>query len=144
VEPGAVVIREGRDLARLALATIRSINGLVALLAPKAMLRRLHVDPDANGPAIYALRMFGIRTVLLGAELFLKEGEAREDALRAGVVIHGSDTVAAAICWIKGYLPRRAGAMATLISLVNTALAVAAQDRTRAREEVPADNAWAA
>jgi hypothetical protein len=34
--------------------------------------------------------------------------------------------------------------MATLISLVNTALAVAAQDRTRASEEALPEKSWAA
>jgi hypothetical protein len=140
------VTREVRDLARVALAVIRSINGLLALFAPKFMLRKLEVDPDQNGAAIYALRMFGVRTVFLGAELFLKEGQERERALQTGVVIHASDTISAAIVWARGYLPRRAAAVATLISCVNTALALVAQDRTwavlhGARDEA---EAWAA
>ena len=136
---------EGRDLARLALATIRSINGLVALLMPKAMLRRLQVDPDQNGAAIYALRMFGIRTVILGAALFLKQGEDREAALRTGVVIHGSDAASAFMAWTRGYLPRRAGAVATIISCVNTVLAIVAQDRTGTGERARSGaDAWAA
>lgn len=135
----------GRDLARLALATIRSINGLVALLIPKAMLRRLQVDPDQNGAAIYALRMFGVRTVFLGAELFLKEGEEREAALRAGVVIHGCDAASAAITLVRGHLPRKAAAVATLISCINTVLAIVAQDRAGARDHARSDaEIWAA
>lgn len=121
---------EGRDLARLALATIRSVNGLAALLMPKAMLRRLQVDPEQNGAAIYALRLFGIRTAILGAALFLKRGDEREKALRTGVIIHGSDAASAFVSWTRGYLPRRAGAVATLISCVNTVLAIVAQDRS--------------
>ena len=122
--------RELRDLARIALAVIRSVNGVVALFTPKFLLRKLEVDPDQNGAAIYALRMFGVRTVFLGAELFLKEGPERERALRTGVVIHASDTISAAIVWARGYLPRKAAAAATLISCINTMLALAAQDRT--------------
>jgi hypothetical protein len=138
------VIRDGRDLARIALAAIRSINGLVALFVPEFLLRRLQVDPDRNGAAIYALRMFGIRTTFLGAELFLKEGEQRERALRTGVLIHASDTVSALICWNRGYLPRRSGAVATVISLVNTLLAVAALGRSRTGEPVRDEAAaWA-
>ncbi len=138
--------RDLRDLARISLGVIRSINGLLALFTPKLMLRKLEVDPDQNGAAIYALRMFGVRTVFLGAELFLKEGAEREKALQTGVVIHGSDAISAAIVWARGYLPRRAAAVATLISCVNTALALAAQDRTWAvlhgvRDEA---EAWAA
>ena len=138
--------RELRDLARLALAVIRSVNGLLALFTPKVLLRKLEVDPDQNGAAIYALRMFGVRTVFLGAELFMKEGAERERALQTGVIIHASDTVSAAIVWARGYLPRRAAAVATLISCVNTLLALAAQDRTwdvlhGARDQA---EAWAA
>jgi len=140
------VTRGLRDLARVALAVIRLINGLLALFAPKFMLRKLEVDPDQNGPAIYALRMFGVRTVLLGAELLLKEGQERERALQTGVVIHASDTISAAIVWARGYLPRRTAAVATLISCVNTALALAAQDRTWAVPHGARDEAeaWAA
>jgi hypothetical protein len=42
------------------------------------------------------------------------------------VVIHATDTASAATCLVKGYLPRRAGVVATLISGVNTVLAVIA------------------
>jgi hypothetical protein len=140
------VTRDVRDLARISLGVIRSINGLLALFAPKFMLRKLEVDPDRNGAAIYALRMFGVRTVFLGAELFLKEGEEREKALQTGAVIHASDAISAAIVWARGYLPRRAAAVATLISCVNTVLALAAQDRTWAGLRGTRDQAgaWAA
>ena len=57
-----------RDHARIALATIRLVNGTMALLTPGMMLRRLGADPRANGVAVYPLRMFGIRTVVLGVE----------------------------------------------------------------------------
>jgi hypothetical protein len=146
VEARGEVTRELRDLARLALAVIRSVNGLLALFTPKFLLRKLEVDPDENGAAIYALRMFGIRTAFLGAELFMKEGRERERALQTGTIIHASDTISAAIVWARGYLPRRAAAVATIISCINTVLALAAQDRTwdvlhGARDQA---EAWAA
>jgi hypothetical protein len=53
-----------REHARIALATIRLVNGALALLAPEVMLRRLGADPRTNGVAVYPLRMFGIRTVV--------------------------------------------------------------------------------
>ena len=58
-----------RDHARIALAAIRLVNGTMALLTPEMMLRRLGADPAANQVAIYPLRMFGIRTVVLGVDL---------------------------------------------------------------------------
>jgi hypothetical protein len=116
-----------QDLARIALGIIRSINGLAALFTPKGMVRRLGGDPDTNGIAIYVLRMFGIRTVLLGAQLFLLEGERRQEALKTGVVIHASDATAALIAGVTRQLPRKTAALVFVISSVNTALAVVAQ-----------------
>ena len=117
-----------QDVARILLGLIRSLNGTVALFAPKKLLRRLQVDPARNGAAVYALRMFGVRTILLGGQLFVLEGERREEALRQGVVIHASDTTAALLALVFKQLPRRAAATAVLISSVNTALALLAQE----------------
>jgi hypothetical protein len=123
-----------QDLARIALGIIRSVNGLAALFTPKRMVRRLGADPDTNGVAIYVLRMFGIRTVLLGAQLFLLEGERRQEALRTGVVIHASDATAALIAGVTRQLPRKVAALVFVISSVNTALAIVAQ-----RDDEPAE-----
>lgn len=114
-----------RDRARVALGTIRLVNGLAALLAPRRVARMFGVDPDENGAVVYVLRLFGVRTVFLGAELlFSKDQERRNEALRFGIVIHASDTVAAALAGFRGDLPRRASITGTLISASNTALAV--------------------
>jgi len=115
------------ELARLALATIRTVNGVVALLAPKKMLRRLGVDPETNGAAIYALRMFGIRTIILGIELFAAKGEREEEVIRTALPIHASDAVSAFIAGVRKELPRRAAVMATIISTINTYLAFLAR-----------------
>ena len=55
------------ELAWQALALIRLVNGGLALVAPRWLARRLGVDPTAQPAMLYALRMFGIRTVLIGA-----------------------------------------------------------------------------
>lgn len=112
--------------ARKLLAAVRLVNGGLALLAPQLLLRRLGTDPDRDPSGIYPFRMFGIRTVLIGADLLLLTGEQSRRATRLAVVIHASDTVTAATCLVKGYLPRRAGVAATLISATNTGLAVIA------------------
>jgi hypothetical protein len=129
---GGIVSRG--DLARSALGAIRSFNGLTALLMPRTMVRRLGADPDENGTAIYVLRMFGVRTIFLGAELFLLDGERREDALRDGVVIHACDATAALIAGVRGQLPRKVATLVFAISSVNTALAIVAL-RDTARQE---------
>lgn len=112
--------------ARKVLAGVRLVNGGLALLAPQFVLRRLGTDPDRDPSGIYPLRMFGIRTVLIGADLLLLRGQESRRASRLAVVIHATDTASAASCVVNGYLPRRAGVVATLISSLNTVLAVIA------------------
>jgi len=73
---------------------------------------------------LYALRMFGIRTVLIGVDLLVQTGERRAESLRRAIVIHASDTVAAGLAARSGRLPGRTGLLITLISLANTLLAV--------------------
>lgn len=105
------------------LATIRLVNGGLALFAPRWLARRLGVRPELQPAMIYALRMFGIRTLLIGADLFL-EPQARHRALREGIVIHASDTASALIAGVFGQLPVRSALMSGSISTVNTALAI--------------------
>ena len=112
--------------ARKVLAGIRLVNGGLALVAPQSLLRRLGTDPDRDPSGIYPFRMLGIRTLLIGADLLLLTGEQSRRATKMAVVIHASDTATAATCLVKGYLPRKAGIVATVISGVNTILAVIA------------------
>ena len=111
----------GRDHARIALATIRLVNGTMALLAPEMMLRRLGADPAVNGVAVYPLRMFGIRTVLLGAEL-LTDGSVQQKG-QVGILIHATDAASAITAGLRRQLPARVAIVAAGISLTNTALA---------------------
>jgi hypothetical protein len=115
--------------ARRALAAIRLVNGALALLTPRLLIRRLGTDPDRDPSAIYPFRMFGVRTVIIGADLLLLTGEEQKRATKLAVLIHATDTATAATCLVKGYLPRKAGIMATAISGLNTVLAlIAARD----------------
>ena len=115
------------DYARVTLAGIRLFNGVAALFVPATLARRLGVDPDANPAALYALRLFGVRTVLIGAQLLLRDGGVRDHSLRVAPVIHALDATAALVAGYRGQLPRRAATTAALISTVNTVLAVIAQ-----------------
>ena len=132
----------GRDYARMALATIRLVNGTMALLAPGKMLRSLGADPDTNRVAIYPLRMFGIRTVVLGVDL-LAGGSVQQKG-RVGVVIHTTDAVSAITAGLRRQLPARVALAAAAISLTNTALAaiIAVPGQTcESATEPPADPA---
>ena len=124
-----------RDHARIALATIRLVNGALALLAPELMLRRLEAGQEANpgaGPdpgrvAVYPLRMFGIRTVVLGIQLLAGGSVRQSGSLRqqgkVGVVIHAADAASAIIAGLRRQLPARVAVVAAGISVTNTALA---------------------
>lgn len=112
------------DYARKTLASIRLFNGAVALVAPGLLLRRLGVDPQVKTPARYIFRMFGIRTVLIGAELLMPEGKIRDHAIRNAVIIHATDATAALLAGLSGQVPRRSGVMIVLISTFNTVLAL--------------------
>src|SRR5215211_4645367 len=127
-------MREGKlgrahDFARMTLAGIRLFNGVAALFVPARLARRLGVDPDANPAALYALRLFGVRTVLIGAQLLLRDGGMRAHSLRVAPAIHALDASAALIAGERGQLPRRAATTAAIISSVNTVLAIVALKR---------------
>jgi len=113
------------DCAWMALGVIRFVNGILALLAPGFLARRLGVRPESQPAMLYVFRMFGIRTVLIALDLWLRPTERRR-ALRQGILIHASDTTAALMAGLFGQLPARSAATATLISATNTALAIVA------------------
>jgi hypothetical protein len=111
-----------REHARIALAAIRLVNGTLALVAPEVMLRRLGADPRTNQVAVYPLRMFGIRTVVLGVELL--GGGSMQHKGQVGVIIHAADAVSAITAGLRRQLPPRVAAVAAGISVTNTVLAL--------------------
>lgn len=113
----------GKAVARRLLGVIRIANGSAALLAPARLAARLGADPAESPALLYAFRMFGVRTVLIGRDVF--RGEPR--AIRAAPLIHASDTIAAALAAASGKMPRRAGLLITGISALNTVLALVAR-----------------
>ena len=101
-----------RKICRTILGVVRLVNGTGALLAPKFMAKRFGVDADANPSVIYIMRLFGVRTIILGLEfLILKDEDKIRDAVRVGVLIHASDTTAAVIAGVTGQLPVKAAAI---------------------------------
>ena len=64
-----------RSWARYTLAGIRLLNGGAALFTSEELAKRLGADPKTNGAVIYALRMFGVRTIAIGTELLVLRGE---------------------------------------------------------------------
>jgi hypothetical protein len=109
------------DSARVVLAGVRLVNGGAGLLAPSVLARRLGADPAENPALLYALRLFGVRTVVIALELLRRE----QAAVRTALPIHASDTVAALL--LARRLPRREGAVVAGISAANTLLALLAR-----------------
>ena len=112
--------------ARRALAAIRVINGGLALIAPGVIIGRFDEQQAASAAAVYGLRMFGIRTVLLGVDLATLSGEPLRRALREAVLIHATDTAAVVLLGVTGRAKPRTAVPLALISLTNTALAITA------------------
>ena len=112
--------------ARFALAGIRMINGGVALIAPGVIIGRFDEQPASDNAATYGLRMFGVRTVLLGIDLVALTGNPLRRALGQAVIIHGTDTATAALLGVTGRVKPRTAIPLTLISMTNTALAITA------------------
>jgi len=112
--------------ARYSLAAIRIVNGLLALVAPSLIIKRFGEDPDKDAAAIYGLRLFGVRTVLIGADLITQRGEPLEHSIKQAVLIHASDTLTAATLGTSKRIRPQMAVPLTLISALNTALAVAA------------------
>jgi len=110
--------------AHLALGAIRLFNGVSALVVPEIVSRRLGSDPAASPGAIYPLRMFGVRTVILGAELLFGDEDTRQRSLALGRFVHASDTAAVALGGLRGQLPPRTAVLLTGVSALNTTLAV--------------------
>jgi hypothetical protein len=117
--------RIGRT-ARCALAGIRIVNGGLALAAPSVIIERFDEKPADDSAAVYGLRMFGVRTVLLGVDLVTLTGSPLRRALGQAVIIHATDTAAAAALGISGRVKPGTAIPLTLISMTNTVLAVTA------------------
>jgi hypothetical protein len=115
------------NAARVVLAGVRIVNGTASLVAPATFARRLGIEPETNGPALYALRLFGVRTILIGAQLLSRNPEVRTEAVRQATRVHLSDAIAAAIAGATHQLPAKGAKAATITSTINTVLALIAR-----------------
>jgi len=113
--------------ARYALGAVRLIAGASGLVAPTMIIRRFGDDHPAGNPAaIYGLRLFGIRTVLIGADLFRLRGSELQRAIRVAPIIHASDTATVAALWRSKQLAPDLARPFLLISGTNTVLSLLA------------------
>src|SRR3954451_136603 len=122
-----------RRRAPQALGCVRLFFGSTSLLAPTVVARRLGVDPDVNASPVHPLRMFGIRTVLIGAELLFGDERTRARSVRLAPLIHASDTLSAALAGLARQMPARVAVFTTVVSAGNTVLALMAQPPKKRR-----------
>jgi hypothetical protein len=120
-----------RRYAIYGLAAIRILNGTLGLVAPKVLIKRVDPSTDVSPAAIYAFRMFGIRTIWLGVDLLVRPQPEVQRALQEGVVIHASDMVTAALLGLEHKVSKRTAVLITAISATNVALAAVALERRR-------------
>ena len=114
-------------VARYALGVIRVVNGVLGLVAPTFIARRLgDLRPDRNAAALYGIRLFGVRTIVIGLDLLRPPGEALDRALRAAPLIHASDTATVLTLQRRKILPPAMARPLAAISGANTLLAVLA------------------
>jgi hypothetical protein len=127
----AVLDTDQNSFPRVALGLIRLVNGALGLFLPHLLIRRIDpVDPPSPA-AIYAFRLFGIRTILLGRDLLGAAGPARTKAVEEAPLIHSSDTATALLLTVTGRVPLRSGAPLVAVSGLNTVLAFAARRAAR-------------
>ncbi|HEU5353211.1 MAG TPA: hypothetical protein VFU65_02060 [Actinocrinis sp.] len=114
------------DIARTTLSCIRIFNGAVGLFAAEKMAASLGGELGEDKRFVYPARMFGVRTIALGLDLLTLRADdaSAQHILRQAVVIHATDTAAAAYAGKRGELSPRAAKITTAISAVNTVLAV--------------------
>lgn len=121
----------GASAARTALGLLRLTFGSLALVAPDRLVARVE-GPGADSPAaVYAFRMFGIRTVLIGRTLVHGSGPVLDRALAEAPLIHAADTATATLLTLSGRIPRRTGLGLVAVSGLNTSLALVAQRARR-------------
>jgi hypothetical protein len=114
-------------VSRYALGGIRVVNGALALVAPAVIQKRLGDSAvDRNAAAIYGLRLFGVRTVVIGADLIRLHGDALQHAVRSAPLIHASDTATVLMLQRSKQLSPQLARPLALISGLNTVLAVTA------------------
>jgi hypothetical protein len=116
------------DTARKILAAVRVFNGALGLFAPYRMAATLGRELGEDKAFVYPARMFGVRTLVLGVDLWRLRGDdaTNRRVLRQAVLIHAADTTAAAYAGWRGELPAKAAKLTTAISAGNTILAVIA------------------
>ncbi len=129
-------------LARKILMSLRAAVGWSSLLVPGVVLRVFGVRGHLRGELKFALRLFGIRDVLLAFQLYQAEREGAdpdelEEVLRQGIVVDGTDTASALLLGLRGGASARTVLMGAGTAAVAAGLGVMGREVAGAPDEVP-------
>jgi len=116
--------------ARTALGVIRIVNGALGLFAPRLLIARIDPRDPLSPAAVYAFRLFGVRTLLIGRDLLRPPGDTLDRSVAEAPLIHASDTLTATLLTVGRKVPPRSGLALVAISGLNTVLALVAHRRT--------------
>ena len=83
-----------RSQALTSLIWVRFIIGAISWFLPSVMARMMLIDAGANPALAYALRLFGVRDVLMGVLIQAPQGDALDQQLYISVAIDLIDVVA--------------------------------------------------
>ena len=83
------------------------------------------IDARANPALAYALRLFGVRDVLMGVLIMAPQGDARDQQLYIGVAIDLIDVVASGVAGLTGQTSKRSGILCCSAGLVGALLGAA-------------------
>jgi hypothetical protein len=122
---------EAGTFPRVALGLVRLVNGVLGLAVPHVLIRRIDPAEPPSPAAVYAFRLFGIRTIHIGRDLLRPAGAQRARAVDEAPLIHASDTATATLLTVTGRVPLKSGLPLVAISGLNTVLAVAARRAAR-------------
>jgi hypothetical protein len=108
--------------ARRSFGPVRLVEGVLALAAPRLLLGRLVTDPEQDPSGSYPFRLFGVRSVPIGADRLILTGDRAGPESKVAVAIQATDTAKPATRLLTGHLPWRAGSVASLACAVHSLL----------------------
>jgi len=114
-----------RSQALTSLIWVRFIIGAIIWFLPSVMAKMMLIDAGANPTLAYALRLFGVRDVLMGVLIQAPQGDALDQQLYISVAIDLIDVVASGTAGFTGHISKRAAILCCGASLVGASLGAA-------------------
>ncbi|MGY9072047.1 MAG: hypothetical protein ACKVHU_03760 [Acidimicrobiales bacterium] len=119
--------------ARRTLMSLRTLIGWSAMLMPRVLLRIFGVDPAAQPSTVHALRLFGIRDILMAYQLYQNQtihstADEMEETLRQGIAVDGIDAISGVAAGLRGDISLRTTLMGSGTAALAAALGYQGRD----------------